>query len=172
MMDRNAKIPNGPSLPLDYSTADKPRGSKTLRRIAMYANDHHGRYPDDLGTLFLNEDLDARVAICPNTNDVPAIGPTTQAVVTSMLTPGHLSYVYLGKGLTDATATADVVVLYEPLSNHSNEGMNVLFGDGHTVWLTAGQAQPLLKQLGAGVTPVRLPPATAPSSSPPSAPAP
>ena len=210
MMDGNAKIPNGPPLPLDYSTADKPRGSKTLRRIAiglllffgglvvaavflpsinrsrsqggrvkcpsnmrqigqgcaMYANDHHGRYPDDLGTLFLNEDLDASVAVCPNTNDVPAIGPTTQAVVTSMLTPGHLSYVYLGKGLTDATATADVVVLYEPLSNHSNEGMNVHFGDGHTEWLTAGQAQPLLQQVAAGTWPVRLPPAPVAASQP------
>ena len=35
--------------------------------------------------------------------------------------------------------------------------MNVLFGDGRVDFLSAAQAQPLLKQVAAGVKPVRLP---------------
>ena len=130
----------------------------------IYANEHQGKLPDDLGTLFLNEDLTAEVFVCPSTSDTPAAGPTTQAVVTNMLLPGHHSYIYLGKGLTVKTATPDVVILYEPLSNHANAGMNVLFGDGHAEWLTAAQAQPLLNQIAAGTWPVRLPWRTAPAS--------
>ena len=132
----------------------------------MYAKDHGGTFPADLGTLFREQDLTPSVFICPSSNDVAPIGPTKQAVATNLLTPGHNSYVYLGKGLTETAATGDIVILYEPLSNHANNGMNVLFGDGHVEWLTAAEAQPLLKQVVTGTWPVRLPPAPVAASQP------
>lgn len=45
--------------------------------------------------------------------------------------------------------------MYEPLSDHGT-GMNVLFGNAHVEWLSPAQARPLLKQVAAGVRPVRL----------------
>jgi prepilin-type processing-associated H-X9-DG protein len=39
--------------------------------------------------------------------------------------------VYVGKALTEKTATEKTIVAYEPLENHGGQGVNVLFGDGH-----------------------------------------
>jgi prepilin-type processing-associated H-X9-DG protein len=133
---------------------------------AIYAVLHEGNYPRDLGVLLSEIDLPASIFVCPNTPDTPAAGPTTRAVVNNMMLPGHHSYIYLGKGLTLSTASPDVILLYEPLSDHANTGMNVLFADGHDDWLSPADAQPLLKQVAAGTWPVRLPPATAPASQP------
>ena len=81
--------------------------------------------------------------------------------------PGHVSYIYLGKGLSAESATEGTVLLYEPLSNHTGDGMNVLFADFHVEWLTAAEASTVLKQVAAKRFPVRYPmtqPATSPSS--------
>jgi prepilin-type processing-associated H-X9-DG protein len=128
--------------------------------IASYAYDHGSRFPDDLDTILETEDVTSAVVICPSGNDVPMGVPTSQPVGTKFLTSGHVSYIYVGKGLNTQTATPDVVALYEPLGNHTNAGMNVLFGDFHVEWLTAAQVKPILKQVAAGVFPIRLPPAT------------
>ena len=136
--------------------------------IAMFANEHSGKFPDDLPTLFANEDLDTRVFICPATGDTPAPpAPTTQAIAVAMRQPGHCSYIYLGKGLTDKTVTTDMVLLYEPLADHGGTGMNVLFGDFHVEWMPASDAQTILNQVAARTMPVRLSttlPTTAPAA--------
>jgi hypothetical protein len=132
--------------------------------IAMYANDHAGQFPDDLKTVLENEDVTAAVFVCPSSNDQPAPkAPTTQATAAGLLQPGHLSYIYLGKGLTTKSATDDMVILYEPLTNHQSAGMNVLFGDMHVEWFSAVQAAPILKQVAAKQFPVRFP-ATMPTT--------
>jgi hypothetical protein len=136
--------------------------------IAMYSNSYGGPFPDDLKTIFESEDLDTLVFVCPSSKDMPApAGPTTQATAAGLVQPGHVSYIYLGKGLDPQTATADTVLLYEPLSNHAGNGMHVLFGDFHVDWLTAVEASTILKQVATKRFPVRYPltqPATTPSS--------
>jgi hypothetical protein len=58
--------------------------------IAMYANEHNGRFPDDLATLFANGDLETRVFVCPLSSDTPApAAPTTQATAAGILQPGQ-----------------------------------------------------------------------------------
>ena len=123
--------------------------------IAMYANDHNGQFPDDLKTVLENEDVTSAVFVCPESNDQPAVGSTTQATAAALLQPGHLSYSYLGKGLTTQTVTNDTVILYEPLANHASKGMNAMFGDFHVEWLPAADAAAILKQQAAGTRPIK-----------------
>lgn len=122
----------------------------------MYANIKDGRFPDDLETLLETEELSPNVLMCPlDAHDVPS-GPTTRAIVSKMRTKKLISCIYVGKGLS-ASASADTVVLYEPLADHLNDGMNVLFADGHVEFLNVTEAQAVLKQARDGVRPIRYP---------------
>lgn len=76
----------------------------------------------------------------------------------AMKKPGAVSYAYLGKGLTsaDLNQNPDIVLAYEPLSNHGGFGMNVLFGDGTVEWVQGARAQSILFQASSGSHPVKL----------------
>jgi prepilin-type processing-associated H-X9-DG protein len=143
--------------------APKVKCAANLRQIGqailLYANDNHGQYPDSFGTLLLNEDITSDAFVCPDSNDTPATGATTQAIVANLTAGGHLSYIYLGNGMNTATVAANAVVAYEPLSNHANTGMNVLFGDGHVEFIFANTpaAVSMASQLGAKKFPVTMP---------------
>lgn len=126
--------------------------------ILLYQQDHGGRYPDTLGELVELEGISPACLTCPAADDEPATGPTTRAVVADLVAGGHLSYVYVGRGLTDNTVADDTVVCYEPLANHSGAGMNVLFGDGHAEWVPRAKAVGTVARLAAGERPVRLRP--------------
>jgi prepilin-type processing-associated H-X9-DG protein len=140
--------------------------------VQMYANENAGRFPDDFETLLLTQDLTSEVFVCLHTNDSRADGPTTQAVAANLTAGGHVSYVYVGKGLT-INSPPKAVVAYERLANHG-DGMNVLFADGRVEWIAAVDARKLLSELESGHNPPRdavLPadarvpaPATRPSS--------
>jgi prepilin-type processing-associated H-X9-DG protein len=155
-----------PSLNRDRYSSNRVKCSSNLRQIGqallLYSVDHGGRYPDSFDELLvaMNDPGFEQVFCCPDTNDTPAAGPTTQAVAANLTAGGHLSYVYAGRGWTSTTATADVVLAYEPLSNHG-DGINILWGDGHVEFFAAPQAKPLLAALAAG----RNPPVLTPSLS-------
>jgi predicted Zn finger-like uncharacterized protein/prepilin-type processing-associated H-X9-DG protein len=120
--------------------------------VAMYSNNDPGHaFPPDLKTLADIQNLSPGVFVCPSSNDTPASGATVGA----SLTPGHLSYVYVGNGLT-ASASPDTVVLFENPSNHLNQGMNVLFADFHVEWLSKSNVQSILNQQAAGKRPITV----------------
>ena len=121
----------------------------------MYANDHRGSFPTNFALLISDQDMDFKVFTCPSTNDVSAKGATTQQTVADFAKPGRCSYIYIGGNLNTTTATAAHIAAYEPLSNHSGTGINVLFGDGHVEWLDAKDAKHLLAELQAGYNPPR-----------------
>jgi len=136
----------------------------------MWANDHGGKFPDDLDTLIAHEDLPSAIFNCPSSSATPAQGPTTQAVLDDFHQEGRLSYVYIGKGLT-TQSPADAVVMYELPDNHKDDdmsitselssgkkvhGMNVLYADGHTEWISGLEFEALRKKVASGVFPVRL----------------
>jgi hypothetical protein len=69
---------------------------------------------------------------------------------------GHCSYVYLGNGLTTATATPNTVVVYEPPTPITG-GSEVLFGDFHVDWVDATAAAKLVAKAATSKSQVTMP---------------
>lgn len=154
-----------PTLGRPREPAQRIKCASNLRQIGqgilLYCNDHGGEYPDSFATILVNEDLTPGVLICPDSDDTPAAGATTQALNTELRSTGHCSYIYIGDGLNSATVPANAVVAYEPTANHGNSGSNVLFGDGHVqfmsaIWMTQMTAK-LAVRSHAATTPVTMP---------------
>ena len=135
------------------------------RALELYTNDNSGLLPPDLGVLIATVDLQAATLVCPASGDNPATGPTTRAIARNAIAlKGHCSYVYLGAGLNQKALTGNHVIAYEnTVKHHENDGMNVLYGGGHTEWLQTKDVAYLLSELKAGHNPPRPP---APTSRP------
>jgi prepilin-type processing-associated H-X9-DG protein len=120
----------------------------------MYMMQNGGAYPDDLATLLAAGELGSEEFVCPATTDTPATGPTTRATAANLTAGGHLSYVYVGKGMTTATPRT-AVVAYEAPSRHGGDGMHVLLADGSVKSLSPRQGKKVLAELDAGYNPPR-----------------
>lgn len=145
-----------PSLNRAREQANRIKCASNLRQIGqgmmLYANDNKGRYPDTIDPLVRGGYLAADVLVCPSSVDTVAPGGTPAAQAASLATPGHLSYVYLGKGLR-ITARSNVILAYEPLADHRKDGMNVLYADGHVAWRPKGIAPQMVSELEGGKNP-------------------
>ncbi|HEV2296155.1 MAG TPA: DUF4190 domain-containing protein [Tepidisphaeraceae bacterium] len=149
-----------PSLGRSRETANRVKCASNMRQIGLavmlYSNEHAGAYPDTIEKLLLTQDITGEVFVCPSTNHTKATGNTAQEIVDDMAAGGHLSYVYVGKGMTNSIPmdVAQVtVVAYEPLSNHNSAGANMLFADGHVEFIPKAQAVQMIKQVEAGQNP-------------------
>jgi prepilin-type processing-associated H-X9-DG protein len=109
-----------------------------------------------LGQLLLEGDITSEAFVSPLGSDTPASGPTTQAIADQLTAGGHLSYIYLGRGLTTQTATADTIVAYENLSL-AHTGANVLFGDGHVEFEDPKLVTQIINKSASGKFPVTMP---------------
>ena len=127
--------------------------------IIMYANQHGGNFPDNLQSLYLDQELGPDVPFCPAATRPLQSNATTQQAIAA-INAGRSSYIYVGKGLT-VRSPDDVVVMYEPLSDHT-VGINVLFADAHVEWLELAEAKKLLARFATGANSVQYSPATEP----------
>ena len=132
--------------------------------VIMYAIEHGDRLPDSLEDLIVNSPLPreydriAECMVCPLSNDVPAQGNTAAKVAEQLESGGHVSYVYVGKGLTRATATPRHVIAYEREGNHPQRRGSplwVLFGDMRVDRVTPAELRKLVKELQSGHNPAR-----------------
>jgi len=135
--------------PRVHDGSSRAKCASNLRQIGlaimMYANEHQGHFPDRMGDLLLYEDITADAFVCPSSSDERVTAQTTQQAATRLSSePGHLSYIYLGKGLTDK-ADANLLIAYERLGHHG-DGCNMLFADGHVEFVPSGRAKALIIQ--------------------------
>ncbi len=145
-------------------SANRVKCGSNMRQIGqailLYANENKGVYPPTLDLLISEEELESRVLTCPTSDDDPAPGATTQQVRQNFRSnPKYCSYIYLGAGFTQTSASASHVVVHERMQNHKNAGMNVLYGDGSVTWLNLPESQYLLAELQSGHNPPRPQPA-------------
>ena len=149
-----------PSLNRAREQANRVKCASNLRQIgqavALYANEHRGEYPDTLDKAMTSGVLATETFVCPASSDTPAPSATAEARAADLSKGGHLSYIYVGKGMNTARgagAAANSVVAYEPLTNHNNDGTNVLFSDGLVRFVPAAQARQMVTDLQAGTNP-------------------
>lgn len=150
-----------PSLNRAREQANRIKCASNMRQIgqsiAMYANSNSNHFPDKLEDLLQSDpSLDRSVFVCPSDNKAPPTSTSVQAAQQEIASGKNCSYIYVGADLT-ASATADTVILFEPLSDHGGQGMNVLFADFHVEWLTKSEAQTILNQQAAGTRPIKYP---------------
>jgi prepilin-type processing-associated H-X9-DG protein len=126
--------------------------------MIMYANgDSLARFPNDLPALLTTQELDPYVFVCPSTNDTRAPGATLTEQARHLYDGGRESYIYLGAGLT-SNAPSDVIVLFEPLTDHHGKGSNVLFADGHVEFLKKPAIEQVVLMYQRNIRPIDWPP--------------
>jgi prepilin-type processing-associated H-X9-DG protein len=131
-----------PSLNRAREQANRVKSASNLRQIGlaamMYANDHQGQFPPDLATMVKKEDLTPSVFINPRTDTTPP--PAGNADANAEWVEEHSDYVWLGKGKNANKVTPQTWLAHEKLEGN-NDGINVLFGDGHVEFMTIPEAQ-------------------------------
>jgi prepilin-type processing-associated H-X9-DG protein len=131
------------------------------KAMLLYGNDNRGQLPSQLTDLF-SQDVTPEVFCCPSSREEKAPGETTAELTAQIHAAGlptdlheprrpektmrHCSYIYVGKGLT-WPVDEKRVLLYEPLTNHDNDGINILFGDGHVEWQVRKEAEETIRNL-------------------------
>jgi general secretion pathway protein G len=116
--------------------------------LLLWASDHDGRYPPDLGTVAAAE-KDApplEAFVCPASGGVlPKDWRTMNGKARAAWVNAHTDYVYVGAG-KGITLGPDKPLLYDRDDDHGGTLMNVVFGDGHIELLTITEVH---KRLGA-----------------------
>ncbi len=136
-----------PSLNKARETANRAKCASNMHQIGLaillYQNDNHHAYPPDLQTLAQAEPISTAVFVCPSSNDTPAPDAA------HLNSGGHLSYVYVGADLDPNAVQSSDIMLYENAADHTGNGTNILFVDGHVEWFNAAAAKRLIDQLPA-----------------------
>lgn len=147
-----------PSLNRARESASRIKCASNMKQIGlalkMYANDDPRTYkfPADLALLAKTQDLGLQAFVCPSSEDTIPTGSTLGELQTQLKHgSGCCSYIYV-PGFTD-NASPDVILLYEPLTNHDKDGANFLYADGHVDWIPKAQAESIIRQITSGQNP-------------------
>src|SRR5215207_8812899 len=85
--------------------------------LQTYATANRGQYPLKLSVLIEDGTMQPAFFICPHSGDTAAPGADAKAQAKNLEKGGHLSYVYVGQGLT-VHSPADAVLAHEKKGNH------------------------------------------------------
>lgn len=139
-----------PSLNRAQETAKRVKCASNLRMLGqamlLYANENKGKYPPDLGTLLLTQDLTMEVFVCPSSGTVVPKNLKTLEEKAKWVNENS-DYIYAAAGL-DNNAPPQRILIYEKATDHDHDGMNLLFGDGHVEFQPLPDAQHLIESAG------------------------
>lgn len=141
-----------PALNAAKERANRVKCASNLRQIGLgvmlYANDHKGKYPPNLGTLVIETDLNPEVFMCPTADSaLPQAIRGAKVEDQAAWVSANADYVYVGAAMNSGMP-AEKILAYEKIENHEQEGINILFNDGHVEWVTMPQARALIRQAG------------------------
>jgi prepilin-type processing-associated H-X9-DG protein len=126
-----------PALSKAREQANVVKCMSNLRQIGqgliMYASDHQGNLPPDLGTLVKTAGLTAMVFVCPSARTHPP-GQMTPDQLADWVN-ANSDYIYIGANVNLSHVMAERVVCYEKDDDHGGKGMNLLFADGHVEFM-------------------------------------
>jgi len=134
-----------PSLNRARDAANRIKSASNLRQIGLanmlYANEHpKNASADDFGTLLKTQDIAMEVFINPRTGTVLPREVQAAAMEEKIAwVNANSDYVWGGKGLNDSVEADRPVAWENPLT--VDEGINILFGDGHVEWQTMAAAE-------------------------------
>ena len=162
----NAKIELRGDVPprdMEKERANRIKCASNLRRIGqgmmLYADDHKGEFPPDLGMLVTVATLNAEAFVCPSAwPQVPGEVRVAKPQTAAKWINTHTDYVYLAPKMNANKDPADAILAYEKLKDHEGDGVNVLFNDGHVEWVGHNAAVRMIEDLGAGQNPPKLDP--------------
>jgi prepilin-type processing-associated H-X9-DG protein len=127
-----------PSLNRAREQANRIKSASNLRQIGlsahMYANENKGAFPEDLAAT--SSDLTIDVYLNPRSGTARPEGLEGEALKTWINESSD--YIWIGKGKT-FQAAADVPLAYER-PDGLQDGLNILFADGHVEWQSMPQA--------------------------------
>lgn len=137
-----------PSLNRAREQARRVQSMTNLRNIGqstfIYANEFRGKFPDDLGELVVKTQLPPTILVNPRTDTSVPAGLEGEAL--KAWANESSDYIYLGKG-KKSSAGADVVLAYEN-PRELDDGLNILFCDGHVEFLRMPEALEMIERAG------------------------
>jgi prepilin-type processing-associated H-X9-DG protein len=144
-----------PAMNRGREAANRVKCASNMRQmgqgVLLYANDHKGKYPQNVGELAQTDILQQwEIYVCPDAGIAPP--PPDVQKDPKKFSPWinqNATYVYLGATMNN-TNPADQVLMYEKPGNHpGRQGLNVLYNDGHVEWVMMPNLIPQLKTQGA-----------------------
>jgi prepilin-type processing-associated H-X9-DG protein len=137
-----------PALNAAKERANRVQCASNLKQIGigvmLYANDHRGRFPPDLGTLVTDADLGWEAFVCPSSAGAAPPGDVrNNPQQLNAWANEHAHYVYRGANLHPGV-DANTVLAHDLRHNHEEEGINILFADGRVEWFNLNAAMELI----------------------------
>lgn len=128
--------------------AQRTASAAQLRGIGqsciLYAHEHNGQLPSDVGELVAEGYADAELFVDPRSNKTVPRGLDRDELADWVR--NNSDYVYLANG-REATISAKEVLAYErPSAPWTREGINMAFMDGHAKWVERAEAMKLIEK--------------------------
>ena len=114
------------------------------QKLLFYSNDFKGRYPPDLGTLYLTQDVDPMIFVNPR-GLTPPPPPGMTREQTAAWINASTDYVYLAAN--KSVSSRDPIVAYENPAEMAG-GINILFNDGRVEFVEMRWAVELIAAAG------------------------